>query len=116
MVAASPELTIVADTAGQNDLFGARCSAFINEYRYGLPYLSNCQDIFAEAIREWRLTPDDVHDSFNGFMNTTFDPSTGRYTTTRNYATIGDYLDLLAQTDILAVTVCCGHSYGAVSN
>jgi uncharacterized protein YcgI (DUF1989 family) len=110
-----PLLTIIADTVSCNDLFGARCSAFLSEYRYGMPYNTNCQDIFSEAIREWRLTPDDVHDSFNGFMNTTFGPD-GRMELHKNPARIGDYLELLAQTDLLAVTVACGGSYGPVSN
>jgi uncharacterized protein YcgI (DUF1989 family) len=108
-------MTLIADSAGQNDLLATRCSAFMNEYRYGLDYHSNCQDIFAEAIREWGLTPDDVHNPFDGFMNTELDAS-GRMAIKRNRAKPGDYLDLLAQIDVLAVAVCCGGSYNAVSN
>jgi uncharacterized protein YcgI (DUF1989 family) len=50
-----------------------RCSAFLFEYQFGFdghPAHSNCHDILAEAIGEWGLTPDDVHDSFNGLMHT----------------------------------------------
>ena len=65
--------TILEDTVGTNDVNYPRCSAFLFEYQFGFeghPAHSNCHDILAEAIREWGLTPDDVHDSFNGFMHT----------------------------------------------
>jgi uncharacterized protein YcgI (DUF1989 family) len=65
--------TIVEDTVGTNDVNYPRCSAFLFDYQFGFdqyPAHSNCHDILAESIREWGLTPDDVHDSFNGFMHT----------------------------------------------
>jgi hypothetical protein len=108
-------MTIIADTVGHNDTLGARCSALINEYRYGLDYHTNCQDIFAETIREYGLSPDDTHDSFNGFMNTFMDEH-GRMSSKRNYAKPGDYIEMLAQMDLLVVPIACGSSYGPVSN
>jgi uncharacterized protein len=108
-------MTIIDDTVNQNDVLGSQCSALMNEYRYGLAYHSNCQDIFAEAVREWALTPDDTHHPFNGFMHTAISPE-GRLVLKHNDARPGDYLDLLAQVDVLAVTTCCGGSYGPVSN
>jgi len=43
------------------------------EYHYGLPVHTNCHDMQAEAQREYGLTPDDVHDSFNFVMHTGID-------------------------------------------
>ena len=40
------------------------------ERSWGLVDHPNCQDTFAEAIREYGLTPDDVHDSFNLWFST----------------------------------------------
>ena len=109
--------TILEDTVGTNDVNYPRCSAFLFEYQFGFdghPAHSNCHDILAEAIREWGLTPDDVHDSFNGFMHT--GAKDGKLYIDRMVAAEGDYIDLLAQIDTLAVPICCGADVFATSN
>ena len=65
-----PMMAIIEDTVGTNDVLYPRCSAFLFEHQYGLAVHTNCHDIQAEAQREYGLTPDDVHDSFNFFMHT----------------------------------------------
>lgn len=100
LITEMPE-TCVADT------LAPRCNAVIFEYRYGMKWHTNCQDTLAEAIREYGLTPDDVHDSFNIFMNTTWDAN-GNWWTERNTGRAGDYVDLLACIDTLCVPVVCG--------
>lgn len=112
-----PMLTVIKDTVGANDVNFPRCSAFLFETQFGfdgeVPH-SNCQDILAEAIREYGLTPDDVHDSFNGFMHT------GAYESelyiARQLAMPGDYMELLVHFDILAVPACCGADLMPTSN
>jgi uncharacterized protein len=112
-----PMFTIIEDTVGTNDINYPRCSAFLFEYHFGFdkhPAHSNCHDILAETIREWGLTPDDVHDSFNGFMHTGV--NNGKLYIDRMVASKGDYIDLLAQIDALAVPICCGADVMATSN
>ena len=96
------------------DLLGARCDATSGELEYGLVPRTNCQDTLAEAIREYGLTPDDVHDSFNMWMHTIWRDS---FHSIRNIGPKGDYVDLLALMDVLAVPVTCGSGdIGQVSN
>jgi uncharacterized protein len=96
------------------DLLGARCDATSGELEYGLVPRTNCQDTLAEAIREYGLTPDDVHDSFNMWMHTIWGES---FHSIRNIGPKGDYVDLLALMDVLAVPVTCGSGdIGQVSN
>jgi len=93
------------------DLLGGRCKAALHygegftPDRYGTH--TNCQDTLAASIGEYGLTPDDVHDSFNMWMNTEWD-STGQYWITQNTGRKGDYVDLLAIFDTLAVPIVCG--------
>jgi uncharacterized protein YcgI (DUF1989 family) len=88
------------------DLLGGRCRAASFDRRgYGLH--TNCQDTLAAAIGEYGLTPDDVHDALNLWYNTEWDAD-GRGRTNWNTATPGDYVDLLAIMDTLAVPVICG--------
>ena len=96
------------------DLIGARCDATSGELEYGLVPRTNCQDTLAEAIREYGLTPDDVHDSFNMWMHTIWGDA---FYSVRNVGPKGDYVDLLALMDVLAVPVTCGSGdIGQVSN
>jgi uncharacterized protein YcgI (DUF1989 family) len=110
-----PMCTIIADTAGTNDVLAGGCSAFIMEYVFGVEYSTNCTDIHGEAIREYGLTPDDVHGSFNGFMRTGLDEK-GRLIIKRGTAKKGDYLELISHFDTLAVPVACGASLMSASN
>ena len=112
-----PMMTIIEDTVGTNDVNFSRCSAFLYEFHYGFtdPVAhSNCHDCFTDAIRAWGLESDDVHDSFNGFMNTRI--VNGRLGIDRMLARKGDRLSFLAQMDVLAVVVCCGGDLGATNN
>ena len=89
------------------DTLHARCNAFLFEDYYGFPLHTNCQDTFAAAIAEYRLTPDDVHDAFNLWMDTGWDDQGMTYIR-RNSGRKGDYVDLLALMDVLAVPIVCG--------
>jgi uncharacterized protein len=76
---------------------------------------TNCHDIQAEAQREYGLTPDDVHDSFNLFMCTGVDQDGHAYMT-RQTTKAGDHVDLLALMDVLAVPNVCGADVMRTSN
>jgi uncharacterized protein YcgI (DUF1989 family) len=106
---------ILDDTYGRNDVLFPRCSAYVYESAYGFGAHTNCHDIQAEAQREYGLTPDDVHDSFNLFMCTevTLD---GRATITRQETKAGDHVDLLALVDVLAIPNVCGADVMRTSN
>ena len=119
VVSASPHFRPMLSIAHMNetcvsDLLGARCDATMGEREYDLVPRTNCQDTFAEAIREYGLTADDVHDSFNMWMNTCWGHS---YRILPNVGPAGDYVDLLALMDVLAVPIVCGSGdLGQISN
>jgi uncharacterized protein len=108
-------LYILADTVGRNDVLFPRCSAYVYESAYGFAVHTNCHDIQAEAQREYGLTPDDVHDSFNLFMCTGVDKDGHAYMT-RQASKPGDHVDLLALMDVLAVPNVCGADVMRTSN
>ena len=92
------------------DLLGPRCDPLLLERHWRYPGThTNCQDTFAEAVREYQLTPDDVHDSLNFWMNTNWDAD-GNYfpNANRNSGQRGDSALLLALMDVLAVPIVCG--------
>lgn len=108
-------LYFLADTVGRNDVLFPRCSAFLYESAYGFDVHTNCHDIQAEAQREYGLTPDDVHDSFNFFMCTEVSAN-GSATIARQDTKPGDHVELLALMDLLAVPNVCGADVMRTSN
>jgi uncharacterized protein len=108
-------LYILEDTYGRNDVLFPRCSAYLYESAYGFHTHTNCHDIQSEAQREFGLTPDDVHDSFNMFMCTEVTLE-GRASITRQTSKKGDYIELLALMDVLAVPNVCGADIMRTSN
>ena len=107
-------MLILADTARTNDVLFPRCSANLYETAYGFASHTNCADIQAEAQREYGLTPDDVHDSFNFFMSTDMDEGLPRIH--RQSSAPGDHVELLAVMDVLAVPNICGADIMKTSN
>lgn len=89
------------------DITGHRCNRVYQDLSWGLTEHANCQDTLAEAIREYGLTPDDVHDSFNMWMATSVDDE-GRRQFRWNPGRPGDSVELLAMFDVLAATAICG--------
>lgn len=108
-------LYILKDTVKRNDVLFPRCSAYLYESAYGFHDHTNCHDIQSEAQREYGLTPDDVHDSFNFFMNTEIGQD-GKAAITRQSSQAGDHVELLALTDVLAVPNICGADVMRTSN
>ncbi|WP_420638645.1 DUF1989 domain-containing protein [Candidatus Poriferisocius sp.] len=110
-----PIAAIIADTVGTNDVLYPRCSGLLFEYQFGAEVHTNCHDIQAEAQREYGLTSDDVHDSFNFFMHTGVDQS-GHPFIADNRSDQGDYVEIIALIDLLAVPNVCGADIMATSN
>ena len=94
---------------------GHRCNDMQYEREYGFVGHPNCQDTLAEAIREYRLTPDDVHDSYNLWMKVTTDAN-GKKRFLWNRARRGDFVDMLALFDTLSVPAICGGDISSVNN
>ena len=90
-------------------IIGHRCNPVYFDKSWGFLPHTNCQDTFAEAIREYGLTPDDTHDSFNLWMNANLDAE-GKLRCEWNPAQKGDCVDFLSLFDTLAIPIICGSS------
>ncbi len=116
-----PMFTIISDTvdhqplahgAASHDLLFSRCNERYFEMLTGERGRPNCQDNLAQAIADFDLTPDYVHDAFNIFMTTGVDDQ-GRLFFLEPDAKKGDYVELYAEIDsIVAVSACPGGCSG----
>jgi uncharacterized protein YcgI (DUF1989 family) len=119
-----PMLTLVADTlehpphpfgARSHDLLYCRCDSRMYAIVYGRIGARNCNDNLAEAISEFGIEPEHVHDPFNIFMTTGLNDA-GKPFYLPSDAKKGDYVELLAEMNCLvAVSACPGGSSGSQS-
>jgi uncharacterized protein YcgI (DUF1989 family) len=115
-----PLCTIIADslswygvdsTGGRcHDLLGTRCDPYVNVLLSGQEgsYDYHCHSNLTRAVIPWGLNEGDVHDVINLFQVTGLDEQ-GRYFMNPSPARKGDYIEFLAETDLLmALSTCPG--------
>ena len=99
-------LTIVEDTCGRHDTIGGCCSAESNEFRYGVKDTPSCRANFLRALAGFGLGPKDIVANLNFFMNVPVAPD-GTMGIVDGLSKPGDYVDLRAEMDALAVISNC---------
>jgi len=115
-----PLVTIIADslswygkdeTGGRvHDLLGTRCDPYINTLLSGpeASYDYHCHSNLTRAVVPFGLNESDVHDVINLFQVTGLDAE-GRYFMNRSPAQAGDFIEFLAEQDLLmALSTCPG--------
>lgn len=102
---ANPLLTITADTFGGHDTIGGCCSAPSNRMLYGVPN-PGCRENFLAALRPHGLGWRDIVPNINWFMTVPVDAA-GAAAIALGASKPGDYVDLRAGMDVLAVISNC---------
>ncbi len=99
--------TITADTVGTHYVTcGARCTLKVLKILGAKDNHRNCFDNLAEAIAPYGLTPEDVPDVFNVFMNAGSDEH-GQFSIRPPVVGKGGYIDMLANMDCLVALSAC---------
>lgn len=109
-----PMMAILENTSRTDTLYAA-CSGVVYSHVFGARNHTNCQQIQAEAQREYGISAHHVHPSFNIFMYVEFDAE-GHSHIVKNKATKEDYIEFVALMDVLAIPNVCGDDYGKSSN
>jgi len=98
--------TIVADTCGKHDTIGGCCSAELNRFRYGVGYQPNCRDNFLRELGKYGMGPKDLAANVNFFMHVPVGAN-GEMDMGPSISRPGDYVELRAEADVLAVISNC---------
>jgi len=99
-------LTIVEDTCGRHDTIGGCCSVESNLVRYGVKGTPSCRQNFLRALAPFGLGKKDIVANVNWFMNVPVGPD-GKMGIVDGQSKAGDYVDLRADMDVLAVISNC---------
>lgn len=103
---ARPLMTVVADTCGRHDTIFGCCSYEIDIVRYGRAGPENCRSNFERELAKHGIGPEHIVSNVNFFMHV----PVGRDGEARIVEAIsrpGDYVDLRAEMDVLAVLSNC---------
>ena len=103
-------MTIVEDTCGSHDTIGGCCSAEMNLLRYQKPGTRNCRDTFEEALKPFGLNRNDIVSNVNWFMYVPVSED-GSMAIVKGLSKAGDYVDLVADRDVLCVISNCAQIY-----
>jgi uncharacterized protein YcgI (DUF1989 family) len=111
-----PMLTITNDTVAYgtdehggrcHDLLGTRCDPYVNQLLTGEEFDFHCHSNLTRAVLPYGLTEFDVHDVLNVFQVTGLVDD--RYFMSASPARTGDFLEFMAEIDLLcALSTCPG--------
>jgi uncharacterized protein YcgI (DUF1989 family) len=95
-------------TDGTHAFVGAFCSEHLNWVRYGIPGTVNCHDNLVSAMAHYGLTAKDIDwgSCYSFFMDMGFSPDGNIILRTADVKP-GDYIDLLAEMDIIIAISNC---------
>jgi urea carboxylase-associated protein 1 len=101
-------LTIVADSCGGHDTVAGCCSCESNTVRFGhdTRYMHACRENFIVELARHGMTKRDIVPNVNFFMRVPIAPD-GELVVTDGISAPGNYVDLLAETDVLCVLSNC---------
>jgi len=103
---ANPLFTITEDTCGRHDTIGGCCSLESNRRRYGVEGQPNCRDNFLSALAPHGLGEKDIVANINFFMYVPVEAD-GTMAIVDGLSKPGDYVDLRAERNVLAVLSNC---------
>ena len=106
---ARPMFTIVADTCGRHDTIGGCCSASSNFMMYGVTDVPGCRETFLRVLGRHGLGRRDIVANLNFFSNVPVgsDGSLDDTVFVEGLSKAGDFVDLRAEVDALAVIANC---------
>ena len=99
---------IIEDTVGKHDFLLTPCSAEMFRITYGHtePH-RGCFGNLCEALKEFKITPDNIPTCFNIFMNVPVDGSTGKVSVLPPTSKAGDYIIIQAKMDLIVGMTSC---------
>ncbi len=99
---------VVANTGGAHDTSAGACSCESNTVRFGhhVEYQHACRENFVLEVSKYGMTKRDVVPNINFFMNVPVEPD-GRLAIVDGESKPGDYVELVAEMDVLVVVSNC---------
>ncbi|MEM7428531.1 MAG: DUF1989 domain-containing protein [Pseudomonadota bacterium] len=111
---ARPMMTIAEDTCGGHDTIFGCCSFEVDEVRYGATNAECCQRNFERELARHGIGAEHIVSNVNFFMNVPVG-SDGAAQIVESQSQPGDFVDLRAEMDVLAVLSNCPEALNAAT-
>lgn len=111
---ARPMMEVVEDTCGGHDTIFGCCSQAVDRVRYGRANDASCQGNFEAELARHGLGPEHVVANVNWFMNVPVGAD-GGVEIAEGTSRPGDFVDLRARMDVLAVASNCPQELNAAA-
>jgi len=108
-VRARKMMTIIEDTCGRHDTLYGCCSREVDQVRFGKSNSASCQGNFESELGKHGLGEKDIVANINFFMNVPVEID-GQVAIAEGLSRPGDFVDLRAEMDVLAVLSNCPES------
>ncbi|PPR11890.1 MAG: hypothetical protein CFH41_00766 [Alphaproteobacteria bacterium MarineAlpha11_Bin1] len=105
-VGLTPLFTIVEDSCGFHDTIGGCCSADLNKFRYDAENETGCRENFLSEMATYGLGKRDMAANVNFFMYVPVGKD-GNMDMGPSLSKPGDFVDLRADSDVLAIISNC---------
>jgi uncharacterized protein len=105
-VRARKMMTIIEDTCGAHDTIYGCCSVEVDQVRFGKSNPKGCQGNFEAELAKHGMSEKDIVANINFFMNVPV-KANGDVAIAEGISKPGDYVDLRAEMDVLAVLSNC---------
>ena len=105
-VGLTPLLTIVEDSCGFHDTIGGCCSAKLNKFRYDADNQPGCRENFLSEMGKYGMGKRDMAANVNFFMYVPVGED-GDMDMGPSISKPGDFVDLYAESDVLAIISNC---------
>ena len=112
--AARPLMTVISDTCGRHDTIFGCCSYEIDMVRYGRAGPENCRRNFERELAKHEIGTEHIVSNVNFFMHVPVGPD-GEARIVEPISKPGDYVDLRAEMDVLAVLSNCPEELNAAT-
>jgi len=99
---------LIEDTVGRHDFLLTPCSAETFKIIYGHtePH-RGCFGNLSAALKQFDIKPDDIHISFNVFMNVDINSASGKVVVLPPKSRAGDYILIEARMDLIVGLTAC---------
>ena len=98
--------SIVADSVGVHDIVFCPCHSYVYEHLLEVGPRNGCFENLSSAVEPFGISPDDLPDPFNIFMNTGVRED-GELFVAAAPSRKGDHIELRAETDCLVAVSAC---------
>ncbi len=106
---ANPMMRVIEDTVGGHDTIAGCCSSWSNSMLYGVYDAPGCRENFIEALQRHGLGWRDIVPNINFFCSVPVfeDGATAQSVFIEGNSKAGDYVELRAEMDIIAIISNC---------